>query len=93
MPAVTLDLSLPIAREGERVVIRFRDEETRNKARITLEDNQPDLALADQGDGTDLRLVATLKHAGVLTRDLVAEGAVSTSEAGAWVATRVREAR
>ena len=37
--------------------------------------------------------VSTALDAGVLTRDLVAEGAVSTSEAGAWVATRVREAR
>jgi preprotein translocase subunit SecD len=37
-----------INREGERIVIRFRDEETRNKARIALEDNQPDLQLADR---------------------------------------------
>ena len=50
-----------ISREGERVIIRFRDEDTRGKARIILEDNQPDLTLADQGDGSDLRLVATLK--------------------------------
>ena len=52
-----------ISREGERVVIRFRDEDTRSKARIILEDNQPDLTLADQGDGSDLKLVATLKPA------------------------------
>ncbi|MBL0167288.1 MAG: protein translocase subunit SecD [Propionivibrio sp.] len=50
-----------IGREGERIVIRFRDEETRSKARLTLDDNQPDLLLADQGEGTDLKLVATLK--------------------------------
>lgn len=50
-----------ITREGERVVIRFRDNETRNKARIVLEDNQPDLLLADQGEGDELKLVATLK--------------------------------
>lgn len=50
-----------ISREGERVVIRFRDAETRNKARITLEDNQPDLQLADQGEGSDLKLIAILK--------------------------------
>jgi preprotein translocase subunit SecD len=50
-----------IGREGERVVIRFRDEDTRNKARIILEDNQPDLTFADQGDGSDLKLSATLK--------------------------------
>jgi preprotein translocase subunit SecD len=43
------------------VVIRFRDNETRNKARIVLEDNQPDLLLADQGEGDELKLVATLK--------------------------------
>ena len=50
-----------VSREGERVVVRFRDEETRAKARNVLEDSQPDLALIDQGDGGDLRLVATLK--------------------------------
>ena len=50
-----------ISREGERIVIRFRDQETRSKARNILDDNQPDLTLADQGEGNDLRLVATLK--------------------------------
>jgi len=50
-----------INREGDRIVIRFRDEATRSKARITLDDNQPDLQLADQGDGSDLKLVASLK--------------------------------
>ena len=50
-----------INREGERITLRFRDEETRNKARIALEDNQPDLQLADSGEGSDLRLNATLK--------------------------------
>lgn len=52
-----------ISREGERVVIRFRDEDTRAKARIILEDSQPDLLLTDQGDGSDLKLSATLKPA------------------------------
>ncbi len=50
-----------ITREGDRVVIRFRDNETRNKARVVLEDSQSDLLLVDQGEGDDLRLVATLK--------------------------------
>ena len=50
-----------IAREGERLTIRFRDGDTRAKARIVLEDNQSDLLLADQGEGEDLKLVATLK--------------------------------
>ncbi|SDH35396.1 protein translocase subunit SecD [Propionivibrio dicarboxylicus] len=50
-----------INREGERIVIRFRDTDTRIKARNILEDNQPDLLLTEQGEGTDLRLLATLK--------------------------------
>jgi preprotein translocase subunit SecD len=50
-----------VGREGERLVVRFRDAETRDKARNVIDDNQPDLILVDQGDGTDLRLVATLK--------------------------------
>lgn len=54
-----------ISREGERVVIRFRDVETRSKARLTLEDLQPDLFLADQGEGTDLKLIATMKPAAI----------------------------
>ena len=44
-----------INREGERIVVRFRDEDTRDKARGILQSNQPDLLLADQGEGTDLR--------------------------------------
>ncbi|EXI73938.1 MAG TPA: protein translocase subunit SecD [Candidatus Accumulibacter phosphatis] len=50
-----------IGREGERIVIRFRDSETRSKARTVLEDNQSELLLADQGEGDDLRLVGTLR--------------------------------
>ncbi|MBL8450097.1 MAG: protein translocase subunit SecD [Dechloromonas sp.] len=50
-----------VSREGERLVIRFRDAETRDKSRTTLTDAQPDLALVEQGEGSDLRLVATLK--------------------------------
>ncbi len=50
-----------VSREGERVVVRFRDAETLNKARIALEDSQPELTFVEQGDGSDLRLVATLK--------------------------------
>ncbi len=50
-----------INREGERIVIRFRDEDTRDKARNVLERNQPDLALTQQGDGSEFKLIATLK--------------------------------
>ena len=50
-----------IVREGQAVAIRFRDAETRDKARAVLTDNQPDLQLVDAQEGTDFRLVATLK--------------------------------
>ena len=50
-----------INRDGERITLRFRDEDTRTKARIVLEDNQPDLQLVDQGEASDLKLTATLK--------------------------------
>jgi preprotein translocase subunit SecD len=50
-----------VGREGERIVVRFRDVETRDKARNIIADTQPDLILADQGEGSDLKLVATLK--------------------------------
>jgi preprotein translocase subunit SecD len=53
-----------VGREGERIVVRFRDVETRDKARNIIADTQPDLILADQGEGSDLKLVATLKPAG-----------------------------
>jgi preprotein translocase subunit SecD len=50
-----------VSREGDRVVIRFREADIRDKARNTLQDTQQDLQITDQGEGTDLRLVATLK--------------------------------
>ena len=55
-----------VNREGERISIRFRDEETRGKARTALEDNQQELALIEQGEGSDLRLIATLKPTAIL---------------------------
>ena len=50
-----------VNREGDRLVISFRDAETRDKARNVISDNQPDLLLMEQGEGSDLKLVATLK--------------------------------
>ncbi|RIX44713.1 MAG: protein translocase subunit SecD [Rhodocyclales bacterium GT-UBC] len=50
-----------VNREGERLVVKFRDVETRDKARNAISDNQPDLALSEQGDAAEPRLVATLK--------------------------------
>lgn len=50
-----------INREGERVVIAFRESETRDKARAAIADSQPDLLLAESGAGSELRLIATLR--------------------------------
>ena len=50
-----------VNREGDRLVVKFRDVETRDKARNAISDSQPDLALAESADGSDFKLVATLK--------------------------------
>jgi len=50
-----------VSRDGERLVIRFRDADIRDKGRYAITDNQPDLQLSEVGDGNDLRLIATLK--------------------------------
>ena len=50
-----------VNREGERLVVKFRDIETRDKARNAISDSQPDLLLVEQGDASEPRLVATLK--------------------------------
>jgi len=50
-----------IGREGNTLVIRFREADLREKARIALSASQPDLDLADGQESADLKLVATLK--------------------------------
>jgi len=50
-----------IDRDKQGIAIHFRDADTRNQARTLLADSQPDLALADVQDGTEFKLVATLK--------------------------------
>jgi len=58
-----------IQREGNTLAIRFRDAETRDKARAVLADSQPDLDLVerqDPGNTGDFKLVATLKPAAQL---------------------------
>jgi preprotein translocase subunit SecD len=50
-----------ISREGDRVVVRFRDADTRSKAKRQIEDQIPDLALVEGGSGSDLVLNGTLK--------------------------------
>ena len=50
-----------ISRENERIVIKFRDAETRDKASRLLGDNQADLQFTSQDSGSDFLLTATLK--------------------------------
>src|SRR6266850_85544 len=50
-----------IAREGDSIVIRFRDAETRDKARAIIGEQIPDLQLTDVSVGGELRLVATIR--------------------------------
>ncbi len=50
-----------IARSGDAVEIRFRDAQTRDRARAAIADTVPDLALADATDGADPKLVATFR--------------------------------
>src|SRR6266699_4922697 len=51
-----------IAREGDRILVRFRDADTRAKARGIIAEKLPELQLADEGAGDDLRLVATVRR-------------------------------
>ena len=50
-----------LSREGERLVVKFRDAETRDKARNAISDSQPDLIINELADGSEFKLVATLK--------------------------------
>jgi preprotein translocase subunit SecD len=50
-----------ISREGDSVLIRFRDTETRDKARAIIAEQIPDLKLDDASAGSELRLVATIR--------------------------------
>jgi preprotein translocase subunit SecD len=50
-----------IQREGQALRVRFRDPETRIKARAAVGAGLPDLVFADRDDGSDHLLVATLK--------------------------------
>ncbi len=50
-----------IARVGDAIEIRFRDTDTRERARVAIADGVPDLALADAAEGADLKLVASFR--------------------------------
>ncbi len=50
-----------VSREGMTIVVRFRDPETRDKARRVIADALPDLAMVDAGDAAEPRLNATIR--------------------------------
>jgi preprotein translocase subunit SecD len=50
-----------VAREGMNLVVRFRDEETRDRARRVILDALPDLNVEAGGGGAESRLVASIK--------------------------------
>lgn len=49
-----------IVRDRQTLVIRFRESETRDKARAVMVDNQPDLLLANAQEGDEFKLIASL---------------------------------
>ncbi|MDP2751296.1 MAG: protein translocase subunit SecD, partial [Rhodocyclaceae bacterium] len=49
-----------IARDRQTLVIRFRESESRNKARAAMADSQPDLLLVDVQEGAEFQLIASL---------------------------------
>ncbi|WP_341678302.1 protein translocase subunit SecD [Niveibacterium sp. SC-1] len=49
-----------ITRDGQNLVVRFRDNDTRDQARALLRDRLPELQLADKTDGDDLLLIGSL---------------------------------
>ena len=51
-----------IAREGQAIVVRFRDAETRDKAGRIIADQQSDLSVAETNDGGEFKLVASFKQ-------------------------------
>jgi len=50
-----------VTRDGQVVRVRFRDADTRGKARDEIARTIPDLALTERDDGQDLLLVGTLR--------------------------------
>ncbi|MCM2329570.1 MAG: protein translocase subunit SecD, partial [Lysobacter sp.] len=50
-----------LAREGERVVVRFREADQRAAALKLVEKEMPDLAIREQAAGEEIAIVATIK--------------------------------
>ncbi|MFC7517787.1 protein translocase subunit SecD [Herbaspirillum sp. GCM10030257] len=50
-----------VSRNGDQIVVLFRDAETRNKAREVLASQLSELALQDAAEGADLKLIGTIR--------------------------------
>jgi len=50
-----------ISRNGDQIVVLFRDAETRDKGREVLASQLPELVLQDAAEGADLKLVASIR--------------------------------
>ncbi|MEC4720230.1 protein translocase subunit SecD [Noviherbaspirillum sp. CPCC 100848] len=50
-----------ISRNGDQIVVLFRDEDTRKKARDVLESQLGELALQDAAEGADLKLIGSFR--------------------------------
>jgi preprotein translocase subunit SecD len=50
-----------VAREGQRITVKFRDPAQRDRGVEYIRKNYPDLVLREEGSGEDLRVIATLK--------------------------------
>jgi preprotein translocase subunit SecD len=50
-----------VNRDDEKVVVKFRDAETRDKGHAAIADSQPDLQLVDGQDAGEFTIVGTLK--------------------------------
>ena len=50
-----------VSRERDTIVVRFRDAETRDKARRAIADAMQDFQVADAGDAAEPRLIATIR--------------------------------
>jgi preprotein translocase subunit SecD len=68
-----------ISREGQSIRVRFRDAETREKAKRLLGDSVGDLVFTDSQDGEEFRLIATLKQEAVKrTQDFALKQNITT---------------
>lgn len=52
-----------VDRSGDTIVVKFRDDASRQQGKKIILDQQPDLTVAEAAEGDELRLVASLKPA------------------------------